>query len=225
MPSVDASQEPASHSAGMRALNSASSASISGPLSATVPAACDTQAAAARPPSPSLHDRRAPRAADCRRPLWPQAGRPTASAHTLWHAAHAGGAAPRGRAPAMARRRLRSMAVVSASTALRRSSSWRRCTVSGCVGPPGSRRSFSRVASFSNSGGTCARAAARRRRRAPTQALAPVPGVAQAMRRDMQPLLRRAAAAPVPLARLSGGAAGAPCAAGPRRCGPRRPRG
>ena len=38
LPSVDASQLPPSHSAGMRALNSASSASISGPLSATVPA-------------------------------------------------------------------------------------------------------------------------------------------------------------------------------------------
>ena len=37
-PAWTPSQLPASHSAGMRALNSASSASISGPLSATVPA-------------------------------------------------------------------------------------------------------------------------------------------------------------------------------------------
>mmetsp|Transcript_23991 Transcript_23991/g.78016 ORF Transcript_23991/g.78016 Transcript_23991/m.78016 type:complete len:204 (+) Transcript_23991:394-1005(+) len=59
--------------------------------------------------------------------------------------------------PAMARRRFLSVLDVRLITTLRRSISWRRKTVSGCAGPPGSFLSFSRVSSFSKALGTLAR--------------------------------------------------------------------
>ena len=61
------------------------------------------------------------------------------------------------KAPAMAKRRFCSVVVVSAIVLLRRSISWRRCTVNGCAGPPGSLRSLSRTSSRSNAGGACIR--------------------------------------------------------------------
>mmetsp|Transcript_13360 Transcript_13360/g.32665 ORF Transcript_13360/g.32665 Transcript_13360/m.32665 type:complete len:267 (-) Transcript_13360:4728-5528(-) len=92
LPRVDASHDFDSQNEGMRAVNSASTASIRLPLSAMV--------------------------------------------------------------PAIASRRFLSVVVVRRVMMLRRSISCRRCTVSGCVGPPGSFLSFSLVSSLSNTGGT-----------------------------------------------------------------------
>lgn len=61
-----------------------------------------------------------------------------------------------GCAPATARRRFFRVVLVMRRMVLRRSISWRKCTVSGAVAPPCSLRSRSRISSLSNGWGTCA---------------------------------------------------------------------